>query len=186
MDIKPGNIFRCLAPHDNSLTYKIGDLGLVCPSNERIYDEGDCRYVAMELIEQIDKNTNLCSADVFSLGISLYEAATLISPPKNGQCGPWHELRSSQLIKADLDAKSSLNQKLKLIIVRMTNSDPKSRPLLTNDMLNGLTSTNVSVQVRDDENARLVEELHRRIRVLEEGKRKDENTRKLKLRLSTA
>ena len=184
MDIKPGNIFRCLAPHDNSLTYKIGDLGLVCPSNERFYDEGDCRYVARELIEQMEKQTNLCSADVFSLGISLYEAATLISPPKNGQT--WQELRSSQLIKTDLDAKSSLSQKLKLIIIRMTNSDPNKRPQLTNDLLNGLTTTNASVQVRDDENARLVEELHRRIRVLEEGNRKIENTKKFKFRLSTA
>ena len=52
MDIKPGNIFR-FVKHDNSLTYKIGDLGLVCPSSERIYDEGDCRYVARELIENM-------------------------------------------------------------------------------------------------------------------------------------
>ena len=55
MDIKPGNIFRCV--RDDSIVYKIGDLGLVCPSNERIYDEGDCRYVARELIEntQVDR-----------------------------------------------------------------------------------------------------------------------------------
>ena len=57
MDIKPGNIFRCLRDADSAITYKIGDLGLVCPSNERIYDEGDCRYVARELIEdtQVDR-----------------------------------------------------------------------------------------------------------------------------------
>ena len=50
MDIKPANILRHFAT-ENSCTYKIGDLGLVCPSDERVYDEGDCRYVAREVIE---------------------------------------------------------------------------------------------------------------------------------------
>ena len=68
MDIKPGNIFRQIE-NDSSCVYKIGDLGLVCPHTETVFDDGDCRYIARELIESItNKDNDLRLADVFSLG----------------------------------------------------------------------------------------------------------------------
>ena len=68
MDIKPGNIFRQI--ENDSCVYKIGDLGLVCPHTETVFDDGDCRYIARELIESItNKDNDLRLADVFSLGM---------------------------------------------------------------------------------------------------------------------
>ena len=69
MDIKPGNIFRQI--ENDACVYKIGDLGLVCPHTETVFDDGDCRYIARELIESItNKDNDLRLADVFSLGKS--------------------------------------------------------------------------------------------------------------------
>ena len=67
MDIKPGNIFRQI--ENDSCVYKIGDLGLVCPHTETVFDDGDCRYIAREVIESIsNKDNDLRLSDVFSLG----------------------------------------------------------------------------------------------------------------------
>ena len=71
MDIKSANIFRHL---DNAAcTYKIGDLGHVCPHNERVFDDGDCRYAAREVIQDMQIKTennenDLRQSDIFSLG----------------------------------------------------------------------------------------------------------------------
>lgn len=189
MDIKPGNIFRCLRDADSAITYKIGDLGLVCPSNERIYDEGDCRYVARELIEdtQVDRHdrANLCSSDVFSLGMTLFEAATLVAPPKNG--ATWQDLRSSRLIRAELDAKSRLTEELKMLIVSMTVTEPGGRPRADQLLRTSPSPQSDSILVKlKRENQELKAAYSKTMnenRVLQE-KRLDQ--KKLKLRLSTA
>lgn len=53
--------------------------------------EGDCRYVAPELLES--RFTK--AADIFSLGITILELACSLDLPKNGYL--WHKLRSGVL-----------------------------------------------------------------------------------------
>ena len=95
LDIKPPNILRAFPKdHSSKVVYKIGDLGHVSPFDERNYEEGDCRYTAKELIQSNQPVKDLRPADVFSLGLSAFEAATLVELHNNGD--QWQLIRSSQ------------------------------------------------------------------------------------------
>lgn len=70
----------------SSFVFKIGDLGHISSvENLRDIEEGDCRYLAPELLkDQEYKHSDLLSrADIFSLGITLFECASLLHIPKN-------------------------------------------------------------------------------------------------------
>ena len=72
LDIKPENIYI-----DINGTYKIGDLGLACALDEGWdWEEGDGGYVAPELLNLFPGEKPTSAADVFSLGVTLYETAS--------------------------------------------------------------------------------------------------------------
>ena len=75
------------------LVYKIGDLGHVTSMETPRLQEGDCRYMAPELLN--DDARDLPRADVFSLGLSVYELARHVPLPKNG--GEWQALRAGNV-----------------------------------------------------------------------------------------
>lgn len=72
LDIKPENIL-----YSRTQKYKIADLGLSriaeCQAGEDVV-EGDSRYLAPELLNSVgDDLPDLTKADIFSLGVTIYE-----------------------------------------------------------------------------------------------------------------
>ncbi|XP_065215133.1 wee1-like protein kinase [Planococcus citri] len=134
MDIKPSNIFihkidtllssdeelDDVDRDDIDLVYKIGDLGHVIVVDEP-YDviDGDCRYMPKELLNE--DYSSLQKADVFSFGMTLYEAAGGGPLPKNGD--EWQRLRSGDIAYLN-KYSSTFNQ----IIRSMLHPDPDQRP----------------------------------------------------------
>ncbi|PSR78954.1 kinase-like domain-containing protein [Coniella lustricola] len=85
LDFKPANV---LINYEGQL--KIGDFGLATPwpAARGIEGEGDRRYIAPEILEaRYDK-----PADVFSLGLVMFEIASNVWLPDNGPV--WHALRA--------------------------------------------------------------------------------------------
>ncbi|EPX71973.1 WEE protein kinase Wee1 [Schizosaccharomyces octosporus yFS286] len=92
LDLKPANVMITFEG-----TLKIGDFGMasVWPVPRGLEREGDCEYIAPEILSKhlYDK-----PADIFSLGITVFEAAANIVLPDNGQS--WQKLRSGDLSDA--------------------------------------------------------------------------------------
>jgi serine/threonine protein kinase len=85
LDIKPENILESF-----SGKFKIGDLGMARLqtkiAEEHDIPEGDCRYLARELLND-DPNIpipDLTKADIFALGMSIYEIMEARELDKNG------------------------------------------------------------------------------------------------------
>jgi len=106
-------------PSAASNTYKIGDLGHVTSVIDPAVEEGDCRYLAPEMLQ--DDYSDLPRVDVFALGLTIYEAATGRHLPQNGE--EWHTIRNGNL--PDIPGYSKPFQDL---IKRMIHIDPSRRP----------------------------------------------------------
>lgn len=123
LDIKPENIL-----FSKSNKFKIADLGLsrmsIRVKGEDII-EGDSRYLAPELLNDIHENScpDLTKADIFSLGLTFYEVITGISLPPNGE--EWHEVRSLKLTHFESNRHS---EHLKNLVKSMLNPLPQMRP----------------------------------------------------------
>ena len=88
LDIKPDNILiaNCplRAPHVQATElFKLADFGKATKADGSWeFDEGDRRYCSAELIAGV--HSNLRAADVFSLGATVFELASLSEMPHEG------------------------------------------------------------------------------------------------------
>ncbi|CAK8696906.1 unnamed protein product [Clavelina lepadiformis] len=132
LDIKPGNIFVCkelrtstpiqqeeFTRFTEERIYKIGDLGHVTCVEDPQVEEGDCRYLADEVLQE--DFSQLPKADVFALGLTIYEIAGGGTPPKNGP--EWHEIR-----KGELPTLPFYSNEFNSLLKSMIDPNPSIRP----------------------------------------------------------
>ena len=111
---------------EESLTYKLGDLGHATSLLEDSLapEEGDCRYMAPELFSMNVDRSNLPKADIFSLGLSLFEAASLQTLPRNSFDGELYEdIRAGRLPYLPKYSKKFNN-----LLASMVSPSPLERP----------------------------------------------------------
>lgn len=114
LDVKPENILVKRVPSAQGdaaggehRIHKIADLGLATAAIGSGCDElseGDCRYLAREVLQ--GDFSDLTKADVFALGLLCYELAT---NPKELPCNgdEWHRLRDGHLERSFCDQLSA-------------------------------------------------------------------------------
>ncbi|XP_067139348.1 wee1-like protein kinase 1-B [Centruroides vittatus] len=135
MDVKPGNIFICCTEkfcndlfdpaaekflnETGQVIYKIGDLGHVTSVRNPQVEEGDCRYLPLEILHENYRDRP--KADIFPLGLTVWEAASGNPLPKNGD--EWQLFRSETLPYLE-NYSADFNS----ILEKMTHPDPDVRP----------------------------------------------------------
>lgn len=103
--------------------FKLGDFGLVSKVSSHDVEEGDSRYMSVELLS--GDHADLTKSDIFSLGISILEVCLGGSKlPSNGP--QWQSLRSGRV--APLPETSD---ELHSIIQTMMNPAYRERPSAT-------------------------------------------------------
>ena len=106
--------------------YKIGDLGHVAPvySSDVSPEEGDCRYMAPEFLQMDVDPSKLAKADIFSLGLTIYEAASLQVLPRNSLDDPNYE----NIKRGKLQYLHWYSEDFNNLISSMVTPDPNMRP----------------------------------------------------------
>jgi len=112
--------------YTGSVRYKIGDLGHVTPLHGEDLDpeEGDCRYMAPEFMEMDVDRAGLTKADIFSLGLTIYEAASLQPLPRNS----FEDEQYSELKAGKLPYLPHYSERLNNLLSWMVRPDPHLRP----------------------------------------------------------
>jgi serine/threonine protein kinase len=119
-DIKPSNIFIVDHPRFGAMC-KIGDFGMAGDiGSHGDGQEGDARYMPPELLKSGTKHP---SADVFSLGLTLFEIANdqHVEIPSEGP--RWHELRT----EGGLQLPNIKDKELVDLIKQITHPEEKHR-----------------------------------------------------------
>ena len=138
LDIKPDNILLACEDEGGAVAagaevdYKIGDLGHVAHilADNISPEEGDCRYMAPEFLKMTVDPHHLFKADIFSLGLTLYEAASLCPLPRNSYDDPsYGSLRSGRLPHLPLYS-AKLNHLLEVMVTPDISSRPDTAQLL--------------------------------------------------------
>ena len=132
LDIKPANIF--ISNHKERL--KIGDFGQAIYEGDEEFTEGDARYLAPEVLNPgIVKK----ESDIFSLGATILEMASLIEMPIDGYL--WDALRKGDIISLNI-IPSHYSDDFKFLIQMMMNADWEQRPsaekILTHYRIQGI------------------------------------------------
>ena len=114
---------------DEEVCYKIGDLGHVVPADGGSFgpEEGDCRYMAPEFLDMELQRTHLAKADIFSLGMTVFEAASLIAPPKNSTDSV-NGHRYTAFKQGQLPYLKDFSAEFNSLLASMVAPNPRDRP----------------------------------------------------------
>jgi len=122
LDIKPENIVI-----SNSKKFKIADLGLarLVTKLEGNVPEGDSKYLAPELLNEDPAAIvpDLTKADIFSLGIMIYELMRNRELPSRGE--EWVNIREAKINTEEI---TNYSKELRELVLLMMKHDPTTRP----------------------------------------------------------
>jgi wee1-like protein kinase len=168
----------------DKVCYKIGDLGHVCQQEggDLSPEEGDCRYMAPEFLQMEVDKSQLTKADIFSLGMTIYEAASLRVLPKNsseGAEGEYGDLKHGRLRYLD-DYSEEFNN----LLARMVHANPSQRPtanrLLANCELSpGMNKSKWQLQKELNETKEKMLLLEAQLKLANDNSKKDRRKRTL-------
>jgi len=128
LDLKPANIMISHSKFlkidedkvDRDIIYKIGDLGHVAHTdNLSDVEDGDGRYLPREMLSGKYDSSTIMKVDIFSLGMTVYEAVSALRLPSDGP--EWHFLRDGFV--PDIEDFG-----LSLLIANMIDPNPLNRP----------------------------------------------------------
>lgn len=128
LDIKPANIMICHSKFlkededkvDKDIVYKIGDFGHVAHvDNLSDVEDGDARYLPKEMLSGKYDRSTITKVDIFSLGMTAYEAVSTLRLPSDGP--EWNFLRDGFV--PDIDGFG-----LSLLLANMIDPCPLNRP----------------------------------------------------------
>lgn len=126
MDIKPENIL--LSAYGK---FKLADLGLgrITTNLTNEIPEGDCRYLASEVLESVSERQlpDLTKSDIFSFGATLYELISGTPLPRNGQ--GWQDIRNGN-IEMPYGFSYKIRNCIKQMLSRAPNERPSAREIL--------------------------------------------------------
>lgn len=125
LDIKPENIFI------KGENFKLGDFGLVAKASSGDVEEGDCRYMCMDLLS--GNGGDLTKCDIFSLGASIYEVVRNQPLPAEGQ--EWQDIRAGKLKSMGENTPAQLQQIIKDMLHPNAQERPTAAKLLTRSEL---------------------------------------------------
>ncbi len=122
LDLKPSNVFIA----DQAL--KLGDYGRMIRVGAEFEPgmEGDCKYIPLEVLQNAAELAPVGPpADVFALGMTMFELTTNIEPPSVGE--NWLRMRSGQLHTYVPEAHQR-SAELVEMLAAMCAQDPRKRP----------------------------------------------------------
>eukprot|EP00736_Rhodelphis_marinus_P002487 Rmarinus@m.10674 len=139
LDVKPENVFI----KDGSL--KLGDFGLAVVDSAWESGEGDCAYMAPEMLQH--GYSASWPADIFSLGVSMYE--WMHPPPYKAPCNgeTWQALRQGMVINS-----SEYSLKLRELVQLLLSPDPSSRPTAADVRDRAAAELNALMEISMDPN----------------------------------
>jgi serine/threonine protein kinase len=112
--------------------FKLGDFGLVSTISSHDVEEGDSRYMSIELLS--GDHADLTKSDIFSLGITMYELCLGGRPlPSNGP--EWQALRSANIPQNLPDTPGEMQRILELMMNPSFGARPSASDLLKRPQL---------------------------------------------------